>query len=110
MTDQDKLNFKEKYKNLKEYYQHDSVAFIEDTCPDIKLLPYQKTLLNTMMSKQKDFYYVNPYTAHKRWLANFRLELMKLMGMDFTVLSPSGRDDYKKGVLVKTVKSEKGND
>ena len=104
MTDQDKLNFKEKYKNLKEYYQHDSVAFIEDTCPDIKLLPYQKTLLNTMMSKQKDFYYVNPYTAHKRWLANFRLELMKLMGMDFTVLSPSGRDDYEKGVVVKDCK------
>jgi len=35
---------------------------------------------------------------------------MKLMGMDFTVLSPSGRDDYEKGVLAETVKNKKGND
>jgi len=102
MTDEDKLNLMQKYRN-------NPVAFIEDTCPNIKLYPYQKTFLNTIMSKQNDFYYINPYTAHKRWLANFRLELMKLMGMDFTVLSPSGRDDYEKGVLVKEVKSEKGD-
>jgi len=62
-----------------------------------------------MMSKQNDFYYVNPYTAHKRWLSNFRLELMKLMGMDFTVLSLSGRDDYENGVLVRTLKEEDNN-
>ena len=110
MTDQNKLNFKEKYQNLKDYYQHNPVAFIEDTCPNIKLYPFQKTLLNTMMSKQEDFYYINPYMAQKRWLANMRLELMKVMGMDFTVLSPSGRDDYENGVLVETVKNKKGND
>jgi len=107
MTDQDKLNLKEKYQNLKEYYQQNPLAYIEDICPDIKLHEYQKTFLNAMMSKQNDFYYVNPYTAHKRWLSNFRLELMKLMGMDFTVLSLSGRDDYENGVLVKKVKEGK---
>jgi len=99
----------EKYKNLKEYYKNNPAAFIEDTCPDIKLYPYQKTFLNAIMSKQNNFYYINSYTAHKRWLANFRLELMKLIGMDFTVLSPSSRDDYKNGVLVKTVKNKKGS-
>jgi len=62
-----------------------------------------------MMSKQNDFYYVNPYTTHRRWLSNMRLELMKLMQMDFTVLSPGSRDDYEKGVLVKTVKNKKGS-
>ena len=61
------------------------------------------------MSKQNDFYYVNPYTTHRRWLSNMRLELMKLMQMDFTVLSPGSRDDYEKGVLVKTVKNKKGS-
>jgi len=106
MNDKDNLSFKEKYQNLKEYYQHNPIAFIEDMYPDIKLLPYQKTFLNAMMSKQNNFYYINPYTSHKRWLVNFRLELMKLMGMNFTVLSPSGRDDYEKGVLVRKVNSE----
>ena len=43
-------------------------------------------------------------------LPSLHLELMKVMGMDFTVLSPSGSDDYENGVLVKEAKSEKGND
>jgi len=106
--DQDNLSFKERYVKFKDYYDNNLVSLVEDFNPDIKLLPYQKTFLNAIMSKQKDFYYINPYTAHKRWLANMRLELMKLMGMNFTVLSPSGRDDYENGVLVKEVKNKKG--
>ena len=102
MIDQEKLN-------LIEYYKHSPSAFCEDILK-IKLLPYQKEILNSLLAKDKDFYYINPYTAHKRWLANFRLELMKLMGMDFTVLSPSGRDDYEKGVLVETLKHKGRND
>jgi len=109
ITDQDKINFKEKYENLKEYYQHNPVAFIEETCPDIKLLPYQKILLNTIMSKQNDFYYINPYTAQKRWLANMKLEYMKAMGMNFEVWSPKGIDVYENGMLVRTLKHNKGD-
>lgn len=109
MTDQDKLNFKERYLNFKEYYQHNPVAFIEDFNPDIKLLPYQKTILNAMMTKDKTISFFNAHMNQKRWLANMRLELMKLMGMDFTVLSPSGRDDYENGVLVKTAKHKNGD-
>jgi len=101
--DQDKLSFKERYAKFKDYYDNNPVPLIEDFNPDIKFLPYQKLILNAMMEKDKTISFINPYMAHKRWLANFRLELMKLMGMDFTVLSPSGRDDYEKGVLVKTI-------
>ena len=51
MTDQDKLNLKEKYQNLKEYYQQNPLAYIEDICPDIKLHEYQKVLLNMIHIK-----------------------------------------------------------
>jgi len=108
--DQDNLSFKERYAKFKDYYDNNPVALVEDFNPDIKLLPYQKIILNAMMVKDKTVSYINPYTAHKIWLSNMRLELMKLMGMDFTVLSPSGRDDYEKGVLVEEVKNEKWND
>ena len=108
--DQDSLSFKERYAKFKDYYDNNPVALVEDFNPDIKLLPYQKIILNAMMVKDKTVSFVNDYTSHKRWLANFRLELMKVMGMDFTVLSPSGSDDYENGVLVKEAKSEKGND
>lgn len=100
MNDQYKLNLINKYRN-------NPVAFIEDMYPEIKLYPYQKTFLNAMMSKQEDLYYVSPYMANKIWLSNMRLEIMKLMGMNFTVLSPSGRDDYEKSILVKTEKYKK---
>jgi len=96
MIDQEKLN-------LIEYYKHSPSAFCEDILK-IKLLPYQKEILNSLLAKDKDFYYINPYTSHKRWLANFRLELMKLMGMDFTVWSPKNVDIYKNGELTGTTR------
>jgi len=110
MNDQDNLSFKERYAKFKDYYDNNPVALVEDFNPDIKLLPYQKVILNAMMAKDRTVSFIDARIAHKIWLANFRLELMKLMGMDFTVLSPSGRDDYEKGVLVEEVKSEKGKD
>ena len=44
MTDQDKLNLIEKYRN-------NPVAFVEDMHPDIKLHEYQKVLLNMIHIK-----------------------------------------------------------
>lgn len=102
MTDQDKLNFIEKYQN-------NPVAFVEYVCPEIKLLPYQKELLNLIHSNNyKTVSFSNARMNQKRWIANMRLEYMKLMGMDFQVWNPKGIDIYENGVLVKTIKHKKG--
>ena len=103
MTDQDKLNFKEKYEN-------NPVAFIEDMCPNIKLHEYQKTLLNLIHSnKYETISFINDRMNQKLWLSNMQLEIMKTMKMNFQVLSPKGIDVYEDGVLVKTTKHKKGD-
>jgi len=103
MTDQDKLNFKEKYEN-------NPVAFIEDMCPNIKLHEYQKVLLNLIHSnKYKTISFFNARMNQKLWLENMRLEYMKGMKMNFQVWSPKGIDVYEDGALVKTIKHKKGD-
>jgi len=103
MNDQDKLNFKEKYQN-------NPVAFIEDMCPNIKLHEYQKALLNLIHSnKYKTISFSNARMNQKKWLENMRLEYMKAMKMNFQVWSPKGIDVYEGSILVKTVKSKKGD-
>lgn len=97
MTDQDKLNFKEKYEN-------NPVAFIEDFYPDIELHTYQKLFLNELFLKDKIYYYMPSRSSQKKWLANIQLEAMKKLQMNFQIWSPIGIDVYKKGVFIKTLK------
>ena len=97
MTDQDKLNLIEKYRN-------NPVAFIEDMHPDIKLHEYQKVLLNMIHTKDKTFSFFNARMNQKLWLSNMKLEYMKAMKMSFEIWSPKGIDIYENGVLVKTIK------
>ncbi len=104
MADQDKLNFKERYENFKDYYKNNPVAFVEDFCPDIKLHTYQKVMLNTIMAKDKSISFINSRRNQKLWLANMQLEAMKAMEMNFEVWSLKGIDVYEKGVLVRTIK------
>ena len=107
MTDQEKLNFKERYQNFKEYYQNNPVAFVEDFTPGIKLHTYQKAILNAILVKDKTVSFFNARMNQKLWLENMRLEYMKAMEMDFEVWSLKGIDVYEKGVLVKTIKHKK---
>lgn len=98
MTDQEKLNFKEKYKN-------NPVAFVEDFCPDIKLHIYQKAMLNAIHNNNyKTFSFINPRRNQRQWFENIRLEYMKAMEMDFEVWNLKSIDVYEKGVLVRTIK------
>jgi len=106
--DQDNLNFKERYAKFKDYYDNNPVALVEDFNPNIKLLPYQKIILNAMMAKDKTYSFVNARINQKLWLSNMRLEWMKVFRRNFQVWSPDGIDVYEKGVLVEEVKSEKG--
>jgi hypothetical protein len=97
MTDQEKLEFKEKYQN-------NPVAFLED-CIGVKLLPYQKAMINGV-NKIGDvrYTYVQSRINQKRWLANLQLTYMKAMEMDFELWTKEGIEVYEKGVLVKTLK------
>ena len=99
MTDQDKLDFKEKYEN-------NPVAFAEDFY-NVKLLPYQKLLLNTIHTKDKIISFINGRMNQKLLMSNAQFEYMKLMEMNFEVWSSKGIDVYEKGVLVKTIKGGK---
>jgi len=103
MTDQDKLNLINKYRN-------NPIAFIEDIHPEIKLYPYQKVILNAIMTKDRTISFVNARMNQKLWLSNMRLEWMKTFKRDFQVLSSKGVDVYENGVLVRTIKHKKGND
>ena len=97
MTDQEKLDFKEKYKN-------NPIAFIEDFY-SIKLLPYQKVILNAINRiGNRQEYFIQSRINQKKWLANLQLEYMKVMKMDFQIWKPDGIEVYEKGVLVKTIK------
>jgi len=105
--DQDNLSFKERYAKFKDYYDNNPVALVEDFNPDIKLLPYQKIILNAMMAKEKAYSFINARMNQKLWLDNMKLEWMKVFRRDFQVWSPKGIDVYEKGVLVRTIKEEK---
>ena len=105
--DQDNLSFKERYAKFKDYYDNNPVALVEDFNPDIKLLPYQKIILNAMMAKEKAYSFINAHMNQKLWLDNMKLEWMKVFRRDFQVWSPKGIDVYEKGVLVRTIKEEK---
>ena len=110
MTDQDNLNFKEKYAKFKDYYDNNPVAFVEDFNPDIKLLPYQKELLNSIHNNDyKMVSFPNARMNQKRWLENMRLEYMKTMEMNFQVWSSKGIDFYESGVLVRVIKHRGGD-
>jgi len=99
MIDQEQLTFKEKYKN-------NPVAFCEDFL-NIKLLSYQKTILNVMNGIDKCKQYFNPYRHGKQMVLDMQVEYMKAMEMDFQVWKKNGIDVYKKGVLVKTMNHKK---
>jgi len=97
MTDQETLNFKEKYQN-------NPVAFVEYLCPDIKLHTYQKVILNAIVAKEKTFSFFNARINQRKWLENMRLEYMKAMEMNFQVWNLKGIDIYENGVLVRSIK------
>jgi len=96
MTDQEKLNFKEKYKN-------NPVAFIEDFY-NVKLQSWQKLYLNTIIAKDKIVSYFTPYKYNKVILSKWRLEYMKFMKMNFNIWTKDGIEIYEKGILVKIIK------
>ena len=85
MTDQEKLNFKEKYQN-------NPVAFVEDYY-NIKLYSQQKT-------------YFTPYRYGKAILQKGQLEYMKAMEMDFSLWTKNGIEVYEKGEFIKNIKHE----
>jgi len=96
MTDQDKLNFKEKYQN-------NPVAFCEDIY-NVKLYPYQKLMLNVIRTKDKIVSFISGRMNQKLLLSEMQLEYMKIMKMNFEVWCKDGIDVYEKGVLVRTIK------
>ena len=99
MTDQEKLNFKEKYQN-------NPVAFCEDIM-NVKLLPYQKEMLNIFYNNKNRFIsFIGGRINQKLWLSNMQLEYMKAMEMNFQVWKSEGIDVYEKGVLVNTIKDK----
>ena len=100
MNDQEKLSFKEKYKN-------NPVAFVEDFCPDIKLHTYQKAMLNAIVAKENFISFFDGRKNQRQWIEKMRLEYMKAMEMDFEVWSSKGIDVYEKGVLVRTIEHKK---
>ena len=110
MNDQDNLSFKERYAKFKDYYDKIPVALVEDFNPNIKLLPYQKIILNAIVAKDKTVSFFNARMNQKLWLSNMGLEWMKTFRSNFEVWSPEGIDVYENGVLVKTLKHKKGND
>lgn len=100
MTDKEKLAFKEKYEN-------NPVAFCEDFLK-VKLLPYQKLLLEAMNQKDKFVNFINSFRHGKKILWDIHIEYMKAMGMSFEVWKPEGIDVYENGELVKILKHKKG--
>jgi len=99
MTDQNKLEFKNKYEN-------NPVAFVEDFY-NVKLYSWQKAYLNALCIKDKVIEYFIPYRYGKTTLLKWQLEYMKVIGMYFNVWTKEGIEVYEKGVLVKIVKIEK---
>lgn len=99
MTDQEKLEFKDKYQN-------NPVAFVEDFY-NVKLYPWQKVVLNAIHKKDKFVSFVGGRINQKKWLDNMKLEYMKTMEMNFEVWSTNGIDVYENGILVKTIKRRK---
>lgn len=98
MTDQEKLNFKEKYQN-------NPVAFVEDYY-NIKLYSQQKTYLKTIIVKDKNILYFTPYRYGKAILQKGQLEYMKAMEMDFSLWTKNGIEVYEKGEFIKNIKHE----
>lgn len=98
MTDQEKLNFKEKYKN-------NPVAFCEDIL-NVKLHSWQKQFLEESFCKDKHVTHFNPHRHMKTFTHKLWLEYTKAMEMDFIIWNKEGIDIYEKGVLVKTIKHD----
>jgi len=96
MTDQEKLNFKEKYQN-------NPIAFVEDFY-NVKLQSWQKTFLKTINAKDRIISYFTPYRYGKVILQKGQLEYIKVMEMDFSLWTKDGIEVYEKGVLVKIIK------
>jgi hypothetical protein len=96
MTDVELLKFKDKYQN-------NPVQFVEDFY-GVKLLPYQKILLNCMIGidKTKDYFFSR--INSKKFIGEASIEYSKNMGMDFQVWTPNEIEVYEKGKLIRTVK------
>lgn len=103
MTDQKTL---ERIYSIKEKYKDNPVAFVEDFYK-VKLYPWQKVILNAIHKKDKIVSYFIPYRHGKAILQKGQLEYMKAMEMDFSVWNKDGIEVYEKGVLVRTIKSER---
>lgn len=106
MTDQEMLDFKDKTENFKEKYKNNPVAFAEDFW-NVKLLPFQKTMLNIWNGLEECKQYFSPFRNGKQMIAKAQFEYMKAMEMEFHVWKPEGIDVYEKGVLVRTIRKEK---
>ena len=98
MTDQEKLNFKEKYQN-------NHIAFIEDYY-NVKLQSWQRLYLKTIIAKDKIISYFTPYRYGKAILQKGQLEYMKVMEMDFSLWTKNGIEVYEKGEFIKNIKHE----
>ena len=95
MTDQEKLNFKEKYQN-------NPIAFIEEFY-NVKLHSWQKQILKTIIAKDKIVSYFTPYRYGKTILYKGQLEYMKTMEMDFNIWTKEGIEIYEKGVFIRKI-------
>jgi hypothetical protein len=95
MTNEEKLDFKKKYEN-------NPVQFVEDFY-NVKLLPYQKILLNCMLGLDKTKQYFFSRINTKKFIGEAAIEYSKKMKMDFQVWKPNGIEVYEKGELVRTV-------
>ena len=64
-----------KEQNLKDIYKNNPADFVEE-CFEVKLLPYQKEILNKLASKQKEYICWNRVNQ-KYYYAMF--EIMRLL-------------------------------
>ena len=101
MTDQEKLNFKEKYKN-------NPIAFIEDFY-NVKLQSWQKLYLKTIITKDKIASYFTPYRYGKAILHKGQLEYMKAMEMYFSLWTKDGIEVYEKGIIIRKIEHKENN-
>lgn len=100
MTDQELLEFKEKYQN-------NPVAFAEDFY-GVKLYHWQKTLLNMLngIDNCKQYICNIPYRYGKKMIGEAQIEYMKVNKKDFQVWTTNGIEVYEKGILVRTIERE----
>lgn len=96
MIDQEKLEFKNKYKD-------NPVAFCEEVL-GIKLYEYQKQILNALHNSDTRSYYYGERWSGKKFLLDMQIEYVKAMKANFRIVTPQGIEVYENGEYVRTDK------